>query len=291
VASVIKCANLRDSYRSIVRTVLDHGDLASPRGLKTRDLGPVLLSVDSPEDALPLGLGRGLDPRIAAVETAFLIGGFCDEQLVQRVAPRLLDYADESRDPLGTRYRRLHGSYGRRIGHQLQCALRKIVVDRETRQAVITLWDPWLDNLPGMKDYPCTTSLQFIVRGDRLNLNVSMRSNDVWRGLAYDGFQFCQLLITAARVLEIPVGRYHHMSWSLHIYETDVEAAERMLSVDPTAVTRPYQPSGVGRVGDSLAEVERRIRALAAGARVDEPTVSEGWFVEYLTAQLTPYVG
>jgi thymidylate synthase len=129
------------------------------------------------------------------------------------------------------------------------------------------------------------------VRGDRLNLNVSMRSNDVWRGLTYDGFQFCQLLITAARVLEIPVGRYHHMSWSLHIYETDVEAAERMLSVDPTAVTRPYQPSGVGRVGDSLAEVERRIRALAAGARVDEPTVSEGWFVEYLTAQLTPYVG
>jgi thymidylate synthase len=300
VATVIECDTLRNSYRSIVRRVLECGEPSAPRGLPTRDLGPTLLVIENLAESLPLGLGRGVDPRIAAVEATFLIGGFCDEQLIERVAPRLLDYADEVRDPLCGTSRKLHGAYGRRIGHQLGQALHKITTDPSTRQAVITLWDPWLDNLPGYRDYPCTTSLQFGVRNGRLDLNVTMRSNDVWRGLAYDGFQFSQLLLTAARVLHLLPGRYHHMAWSLHLYDTDVAAAERLLVSAPSGVFDPepsaviprtYQPNGLGRPGDNLAEVQRRARALAAGARVDGMTVSERWFSEYLTAQLTPHVG
>lgn len=300
MATLVTFHNFRDRYRDLVSHVLEHGTHAEPRGLATRDVGPTLVTVLDPREALPLGVGRGLDPRIAAVEAAMLLGAFCDEELIGKIAPRLLDYADEEPDSRGVAQRRLHGAYGRRIGYQLQCAVRKLRQDFQTRQAVITLWDPWLDNLPAYRDYPCTVGLQLRARNGRLDLEVTMRSNDVWRGIPYDVFQFTQLQLAVARALDVPVGSYYHLAWSLHIYESDVKRAEQMLESEPTPVVRdgetrppgrPYQPDGIGRPGDSLEEIQRRVRALAVGARIDGMTVAEGWYGEYLTTQLTPHVG
>jgi thymidylate synthase len=264
VAAVVNVHSMRIGYRSIVERVRDRGHLAEPRGLRTLDVGPTLLVCQDPRDALAVGVGRGLSANIAAVEAAMLVGGFCDEDLIKRVAPKLLDYADKYESATSTQQLRLHGAYGRRIGQQLGAALHKLRVDPETRQAIITLWDPWLDNLPEKRDYPCTLALQLIMRNGLLDLDVTMRSSDVWRGLPYDAFQFSQLLITAARVLGVPLGRYYHMSWSLHLYATDVEEVDKLLDSTPDMVTSStfFQPQGFGRPGQSLRDVQRRIHQL-----------------------------
>lgn len=287
MASVVHVDRIRSNYHRIVRRVITEGVPTAARGLKTLDLGPTLIIADEPYDALPTGVGRGVDPAIAALEAAMLIGAHCDEAVVERVAPRLMDYADSHVDSYaGTpsvKSRRLHGAYGRRLGTQLTSVVNKLREDASTRQAVVTLWDSWLDNQPGYRDYPCTVALQFRVIAARLELYVTMRSNDVWRGLPYDVFQFTQLQLTVARVLNVDVGPYHHMAWSLHLYDTDLDVAFRMLDRTDVSFTSPrYVLAGLGRTGDCVGTVQSRARSLLAGARIENETGTEAWYREHL---------
>lgn len=294
---MIHVANGRDGYKKILNTVIDEGRPITARDQLTHDLGYTLIVLDEPEEALPIGIGRNLDPRIAAVEAIQLIGGFYDHELVERQAPRLLKYADRHGYMIDhmtnekTDIMRLHGAYGARIGNQLPQVIEKIKRDRETRQAVITLWDPWLDNLPEKHDYPCTVMMQFRVYQSKLEMNVIMRSNDAWLGLPYDMFQFTQLHLTVARILELAPGPYHHTALSLHIYERNVDTARQLIESTPLLSGRMYQPSGIGRTGDTVSQVRERCRALATNGTLAGMTVSEGWYGEYLTAQLTPHMG
>ena len=43
------------------------------------------------------------------------------------------------------------------------------------------------------KDIPCTVSLQFLIRENKLHLFVNMRSNDVFLGLPHDIFCFTMI--------------------------------------------------------------------------------------------------
>jgi thymidylate synthase len=72
--------------------------------------------------------------------------------------------------------------------------------------------------------------MQLFVRDGRIDATVYMRSNDIFLGLPYDLFVFTMLQELFAAELGLDVGRYHHMVGSLHLYETDIERAKRLLS-------------------------------------------------------------
>ncbi len=88
---------------------------------------------------------------------------------------------------------------------------------RETRNAVIVIPKP-RDFIAKTKDRPCTCSLQFVVRRNRLHLHVHMRSNDAYLGMPHDFFAFTMLQELAAREVGVGVGSYIHTVGSLHIY-------------------------------------------------------------------------
>jgi hypothetical protein len=86
---------------------------------------------------------------------------------------------------------------------------------------VISVFDSSRDLDRQKKDIPCTIALHFMVRGGRLELNVTMRSNDVWLGTPYDFTQFAILQASVAQALGLEVGRYVHSAGSLHLYGRD----------------------------------------------------------------------
>lgn len=221
-------------------------------------------------------MGRLLNRNVAAAEAIQLIGGFSDPGMLKRVAPGFERYAE----PDGS----FHGAYGARIKYQVMNAITKLQRDPSTRQAVITLWDPWLDNLTDKRDYPCTVMIQFEADSSSdestLHMNVVMRSNDVWLGLPYDMFQFTQLQLSVANSLRWNPGRYRHTALSMHIYERDVEAAEKIVHNEPTDFT--VQPSGIGHVGDSFQTIMKRARILTH-TLTDNATKSEVWYLDRLT--------
>ena len=90
-----------------------------------------------------------------------------------------------------------------------------------SRQAVIHIKEARdIINNP-TKDLNCTISLQFFLRKGKLDLIVTMRSNDVWLGLPYDVFNFTCMQIQMAMELGVKIGTYYHNSASLHMYKRD----------------------------------------------------------------------
>jgi len=277
VTHVITINTGRDGYPAVIDAVLRRARPRSPRGLPTRDGGIVTVEILDPTDMLATGTGRGLDPAIAAAEAMQLIGSYSNPDMMIKISERFREYLDEDTG-------RFHGAYGVRIGGQLGQALRKIERDRDTRQAVINLWDPWLDNQPGKRDIPCTVALRLSLWDDRLDLDVLMRSNDLYLGFPYDIFQFGQLQLTAARLLDVEVGVYRHTAWSLHVYERDLAAVEAVHNPPPGAGT--HRPLGIGRPGrDGYASTQARARALQTHLP-DDPTESERWYRRVLTPRL-----
>lgn len=236
--------NIKDmsQYPNVVREVVQQGEARSPRGIETLDLGHTVVTIDDPTRCLATGIGRGLNTKIAAAEAVQLIGGFHDEKLMLWASPNFAKFMDQA--PGGRPY--FHGAYGRRIGTQMSDVQHKLRVDAETRQAVVTLWDPDRDNQRELHDYPCTVGFGFQIVNGRLNMGTVMRSNDVWLGFPYDVFQFTQLQLSLAISLGVQVGTYEHYAWSLHLYKTDLEKIDN-LAFDPAKqILTGYQPKGIG---------------------------------------------
>lgn len=118
----------------------------------------------------------------------------------------------------------LNSAYGYRIHEkfgfdQWEFVKGLLTADPNSRQAVIHIKDP--SNVPS-KDVPCTVSLQFQIRDEKLYLLVYMRSNDIWLGFPYDVFAFTALQIKMAMELGVGIGTYTHVAGSLHLYERNV---------------------------------------------------------------------
>ena len=88
---------------------------------------------------------------------------------------------------------------------------------RETRQAAISIYDckEW-DNYE--YDTPCTYAIQFTIVHNRLNMCVTMRSNDLWYGFCNDQYQFSKLQEMIAKEINMDIGTYYHFVHNLHIY-------------------------------------------------------------------------
>jgi thymidylate synthase len=272
----IQVPNMREGYASIAKWVLSTGSPVSPRGQATREVLDALIVVEDPTDALPIGIGRKLNPRIAAAEALQLVGGFSSPRLMMGVQPRFREFMDGNDAGL---YQ--HGAYGPRVRSQMEHAERRLRRDPSTRQSVVTVWSSSLD-LPDdtLRDYPCTLSLHFLIRGGRLELHTTMRSNDVWWGLAYDAFQFTQLQLTMANVLGLEPGPYAHRATSLHVYERDADGINALTC----STTGPQPDRPLGFTGATFWHASRAARQIAM--RQEPTTTSERWYATTLKEYL-----
>lgn len=219
--------DLVNDYVTLVRRVRDTGRRVKVRDQDTRELTAVtLIFPDILNPLLPIGVGRGVNTKLAAVEALQLISGNYYHDLVVAAAPTFEDVLVDLEDP---RY----GAYGPRTVEQIANCVAILRADPLTRQAVVSIWNEV--DLTHVGDKPCTVFLQFLVRPDAntmmaLELHVHMRSQDVWLGTPYDVFMFTQLQHTVAHDLGLPVGKYVHHTTSLHIYERNVAATLKLES-------------------------------------------------------------
>jgi thymidylate synthase len=96
------------------------------------------------------------------------------------------------------------------------------------------------------KEIPCTCTLQFMVRDQRLEMFTNMRSNDAFLGLPHDVFAFTMLQEIIARTLGLEVAEYKHAVGSLHLYERHRMKAQRLVDEgwQTTRLPMPQMPAG-----------------------------------------------
>ena len=91
----------------------------------------------------------------------------------------------------------------------------------DTRQAVITILD-MKEHDEFTFDTPCTYAIQFTIVHGRLDMCVTMRSNDLWYGFCNDQYQFSMLQEMISLELEIESGAYYHFAHNMHLYNDKI---------------------------------------------------------------------
>ena len=88
--------------------------------------------------------------------------------------------------------------------------------DPTSRRAVVSSLFPPVDAFK--KHIPCITQLQFLIRQNKLNLIVYIRSNDMLSAWGSDAFALSQVQKYVSGKLNIPIGYLEIISVSAHIY-------------------------------------------------------------------------
>lgn len=261
---------MRFGYHDLAHEILEFGTYV-PENKTTEILGFNLCLTD-PTTALPLKCGRKPHIPIGAVEAAQLIGGISRPEVLNRVSPNFQQFMDGNK---------FHGAYGPRVRSHIGYIIDELTRDPSSRRALVNIWNKFLDEEPGMHDYPCTCILQFFIRNNKLEMQVYMRSNDFWRGLAYDVFQFTQLQMSIAEALGIEPGFYRHTAGSMHIYDSDLDDVHAMLEASISErVVLDYPPAG------GLTPTEA-IHILDGGELKNERPITE-WYHKHLDRYVRP---
>jgi thymidylate synthase len=195
----------------------------SPRHLNIKELmnDGFIVDMEKPIIVLP---ERKLNYNFMTGEAWWILDGRNDVKSLKKYMGVIERYSDD-----GIRF---FGAYGPKIVDQLSYCIKTLVNDRDSRQACLTIWR---QNPPYSKDIPCTLSLQFFLRENRLYTIANMRSQDIWLGLPYDAFNFSAIsffmCLSLRNILKQPtlkLGELYINAASRHIYETNYVEARKV---------------------------------------------------------------
>ena len=117
----------------------------------------------------------------------------------------------------------VNSNYGWQWGRndQIDMVIEMLKQNPNTRQACISIYDG-----KEISDYafdtPCTYAIQFTIIHNRLDMCVTMRSNDLWYGFCNDQYQFSMLQDMIAIELGIELGVYYHFAHNMHLYNNKI---------------------------------------------------------------------
>ena len=118
-------------------------------------------------------------------------------------------------------------TYHQRIGEQLEWCIEELKRNPWSRRAVIDIRDNKVDT---QNSHPaCLQHIQFMYRNEKLDMVVTMRSNDAVNATYMNMFAFIMLQKKVADALGIEVGYYVHRANSFHAYEKDFEKLEEFV--------------------------------------------------------------
>lgn len=231
---------LDDVMHHVIEDILSHGDHINPTKGGAIERNGVLIELTNPRARLSRTETRG-KPFSCLGELCWYLAKTNDLSFILYYLKAYKYYANGDV---------IFGGYGPRLfDWKGQCQFTNVTEllrkNKYSRKAVIQLFDAE-DLAEDHNDIPCTCTLQFMIRNDRLHLFVNMRSNDVIWGLPHDVFSFTMLQEIMARDLCIELGGYKHAVGSLHIYDQSVKGAEQYLNEgwQPTTMPMPPMPEG-----------------------------------------------
>lgn len=205
--------NFDDLFLSAVKEIKLNGDWTTPRGFKCKEIRSPQLILTNTAECLTQLKDRKLNYAYLTIEKIMYLSG--------KQRPKILiKYNKNMKNYINNKIGKFDGAYGDRIANnnQFEWCYNELKSDPLSRRAVITIHDA-TDCNHETKDSACTLSLQFLIREEKLDLIVSMRSNDILWGLCLDVPAFCFIQEVMAYWLGIERGLYIHNAASLHYYD------------------------------------------------------------------------
>jgi len=269
---IIRARSLDDLLQKTYQRLFKGDIVRATRG-STKERVGVLLILENPRARLSTSESRGRIFSALGELLWYLSGSNSADHIIYYIKRYQQDAEDD-----GT----IHGAYGPRLirpdgFNQLNNVLKLLRSKPTSRRAVLQLYSAE-DILVNYKEIPCTCTIQFLIRGNKLDALVNMRSNDAYWGLPHDIFAFTMIQELMARALGLELGQYRHFVGSLHIYEEYLKAAKTYLDEGwQGRSAMPAMPSGdqFDNVAQ-LIEFEKLVRN-APRAPSTMPALPEYW--------------
>jgi thymidylate synthase len=205
---------MKNSFKNAEQAFEYFYNLISNKGLNynnTRTIFNCGFYIENPkENEIKLSF-RKWNKNYADYEWEWYLNGDPNAIEIAKRAPIWLNHMDENglvRSNYGWQWLRKN---------QLKMITNKLLNDKNTRQAVISIYDgKEIDTYD--YDTPCTLSIHFQIICDLLCMTVNMRSNDLWFGFCNDQYCFSKLQEMIAKELNIETGWYYHFTSNMHLY-------------------------------------------------------------------------
>lgn len=227
-------------WDGLYNRVLSEGRVEAPRGRRTMALDNVLYVTQPPQhfDENPV---RNVNPDYVFREFLWFLTGNGFDTRMAKYAPIWKTCIDESGH--------INSNYGQYLFEREGMVgftgaffrgLDLLVNDNDSRRCWIPIFQEAHQTDIEHTDYPCTTGMGFCIRGNKLCMNVHMRSQDLWWGAANDQ-PVCYLLQLLAQAylrhvqdLHVQIGPITHYIDNLHFYDRHWEQARQALyTMDP----------------------------------------------------------
>lgn len=255
-----------ECYLDLAKQVYNDCDFeSSPRGFKIKEKLGVKFTILNPRKRIPYVPARKFSMHYMIAELLWYISGNNSTKWIANYASfwnNISDDGETANSAYGARIFKEHPRISSGELKQWDYVLNELREDRDSRRAVIHIRVPE-DSAHAKLDVPCTLSLQFFIRDNKLHQIAHMRSSDLILGIAYDipAFTFIQEML--AMELGIELGTYTHVSNSLHIYERHFDMVTAMLDQhshrEEVTTDLPSQPPI-----DKLMLAEQDLRAASS---------------------------
>jgi thymidylate synthase len=235
--------NFTEAYVGILKDLYKHPQFtSSPRGMMVKEILGYQFQILNPRHRIPYVEGRDFSIHYMIAELLWYLSGNNSTDWISNYSTfwsKISDDGKTANSAYGARIFKHHEYQGHNEGlwTQWEYVKNELKLDPDSRRAVIHIRMPQ-DSKYAKLDVPCTLSLQFFLRNNKVHMVVSMRSSDVILGLAYDvpAFTIFQELLAVQLTQElgrpIGLGTYTHLSASLHVYERHFKMVEKILGED-----------------------------------------------------------
>lgn len=207
-----------------LQKIIDSDLISKPRGFEIKEILNDQMKIDMHTPILSV-IERNLGYKFMAREAWWIMSGRNDVESIKDYSKAISRFSDDGYH--------FNGAYGPRLVDQWHYIVDSLINDIDTRQAVATIWRP---NPRASKDIPCTVSVQWLIRNNKIYCIDNMRSSDIWLGVPYDVFNFTMLtgylmLLLRERGLDnLELGYLYLNAGSRHLYENNFESAIDVLN-------------------------------------------------------------
>jgi thymidylate synthase len=275
-------ASFTEAYLDQIRNTYERPEHeSSPRGMKVKEVLGASFRITDPRDRLPRLKGRGFNVSYVIAEAIWYLAGLESTSWIANYSKFWNDISDDgltANSAYGARIFKPHGRIAKDVNPlwtQWQYIIEELTADPDSRRAVVHIRSPH-DSLLAKKDVPCTLTLQFLLRDDKLHLVVSMRSNDIILGMPNDvpAFTLFQELMALelSEALSRPIepGHYTHQGNSIHAYERHFGMVETILASNTGELVRSPMPRMPGRPPlERLLSFEARCRVANSAGELE----------------------
>lgn len=244
---VAKTETFSQVYPEINEYIMNNQEWSESRDGKVKEILDFKTQILNPYRRLVGGRERNENPFFLLAEAMWIFTGRKDVRFLTLFNSNMKNFSDDGKvfhAPYGFRLRHwgvrsedkfceenLHAAQGY---DQIADAIKIFDNNPNTRQVVLSIWNPDLDLGTKTRDIPCNDILMLKIRNGKLISTIQNRSNDLHWGLPTNVFQFSFITEMIAACLGIELGTQTHNSQSLHIYEWNNIATTMLNSLEKT---------------------------------------------------------